>query len=201
MPQRIAVTGAVIDRESGLRDFLRFYVWILICILAALGLCLIVGLQFKWVGLVWSPVSYPAADASTIEIKGPANLFSEETFVVDTAKTYQLSADVRVLPKSDGSPQDSVIYFGVQTFDANGRELKSGPGTYRYAGANKKVIGSQQDWVHIGGLITGEGDSNYNQFRPGTHSVKLVLLPNYQSGDKTFRIRNVGFSERITFAP
>ena len=202
VPSGIAATNAALGREYGFTGFIRFYVRIFVWILAILGFCVVAGLQFKWVGIDWLPGGYPAVDALTLEIKGPANLFSQETFVIDTGKTYQLGADVRVLPKSDGSPQDSVIYFGVQTFDANGKVLGSGPGTYRYAGANKKVVGSQQNWIHIGGLITGEGDSNHNQFRPGTHSVKLVLRPNYGSGDdKIFRIRNVSFSERITFAP
>lgn len=213
VPQRIAVTGAVIDRESGFRDFLRSYVWILVCILAALGLCLIVGLQFKWVGLVWSPVDYsigaPAIEAngqerdrSTIEVKGPASLFSEETFVVDTGKTYELSAEVRILPKDDGTPQVSIVYFGVQTFDANGRELTSGLGTYRYAGANKRNVSSAEGWIHIGGLITGEGDSSHNQFRPGTHSVKLVLLPNYGADSEMVTlVRKASFAQRITLVP
>jgi len=210
VPEEIAVTGAVIDRESGFRGFLWSYVWILACILVALGLCLIIGLQFKWVGLVWSPVDYSIGastieangqerDRSTIEVKGPASLFSQETFVVDTGKTYQLSADVRILPNNDGSPQVSIVYFGVQTFDADGRELKSGLGTYRYAGANKRNVSSAEGWIHIGGLITGEGDGSYNQFRPGTRSVKLVLLPNYGANSEIITlVRNVGFSQRIT---
>lgn len=207
------VAKVFVDQESGFGDFLRSYLWILLCILAALGLSLIVGLQFKWIGLVWSPMDLAKTEASAIgadvqgrdrsalQIKGSASLFSEESFVVDTGKTYQLSADVRVLPQSDGSPQLSIVYFGVQTFDADGRELKSGPGTYRYAGALKRNVSSAEGWVHIGGVITGEGDSGHNQFRPGTRSVRIVLLPNYQSGDRTFIIRNVSFSERITFAP
>lgn len=179
MPSRIIVTNAALSREYGFMGFTRYYSRIFVWILAILGFCLVAGLQFKWIGIDWLPGDYPTADASTLEIKGPANLFSQETFVVYTGRTYKLGADIRVLPKSDGSPQDSVIYFGMQTFDAAGKVPESGPGTYRYAGANKKGVGPQQNWVHIGGLITGEGDSIHNQFRPGTHSVKLVFRPNY----------------------
>lgn len=190
------------EKGSGFSDFIRAYFWILIWIMVALGLFLVVSLQFKWAGIAWFPEQQSEADASAIRFQGPKTVFSKETFAVDTSETYRLSADVRVLSKSDGSPQVSKIYLGVQTFDARGHELRSGPGTYRYAGALNKTLGSEQDWVHIEGLITGEGDENHHQFRPGTRSVKLVLLPNYKSGsDTTLMVRNVEFSQLVTFSP
>jgi hypothetical protein len=198
----MAMAAGETDRKSALRDFIQTYIRILAWIMAGLGLCLIVSLQFKWVGLVWFPDRHLAQDASAVEIRGPKILFSKESFAVDPAMAYQLSADVRVLPKADGSPQLSVVYLGVQTFDANGRELKSGPGTYRYAGASNRTVGSQENWVHVSGLIAGEGDSNHHQFRPGTRSVRLVLLANYRSdSDAALLIRNVEFSQSVTFAP
>jgi hypothetical protein len=202
LSQGITAAAGETDKGSGLSDFIRAYFRILAWILAALGLCLIVGLQFGWVGVTWFPDRFLGADKSALEIHGPKALFSKETFVVDPTNTYQLSADVRVMPKADGSQQMSVVYLGVQTFDANGRELKSNPGSYRYAAASGKRVGSQENWVHVSGLIAGEGDSNHHQFRPGTRSVKLVLLANYRSDkNAVLLIRNVEFSPRVTFTP
>jgi hypothetical protein len=194
----------------GLIDAVRRYVRVLICVLAVCGLGLVIGLQSGWVGLVWSPppalVEVVERDGgnggSLIRVTGPTNVFAKDMIAVDTGRTYRLDADVRVLPKEDGSAQTSVVYFGVSTYDVDGAELKSGPGTYRYAGALGRNISSNEGWVHLSGAITGEGNENYKQFRPGTRSVKLVLLANYQSKDEpVLLIRDVTFSELVTLAP
>jgi hypothetical protein len=106
------------------------------------------------------------------------------------------------LPKEDGSPQTSIVYFGVSTYDADGKELKSSPGRYRYAGASRRNVSSDEGWAHLSGTITGEGNENRSQFRPGTRSVKLVLLANYRAKDEpVMLIRNVTFSELVALAP
>ncbi|WP_315919347.1 hypothetical protein [Mesorhizobium sp. SP-1A] len=182
--------------------FLWFYLRVIVWILALVGLCALLGLQFKWFDKVWPPAERFVLEAPAITVKGPKVVFSKETIAVDTSRVYQLGAEVRVLPRPDGSPQTSMFYFGVQTFDASGTELRSGPGVYRYAGAAKMVLSSNQGWVRVGGVITGEGDISTNQFRPATRTVKLVMLPNYQSsGDVSMMIRNVEFSQRVTMVP
>ena len=181
---------------------MRYYARIAVWILAALGVYLLLGLQFKWFGEVWLVSDRYVLDANPVEIKGPKAIFSNERIAVDPTKTYRLSAELRALPKSDGTLNVSTIYFGVQTFDANGRELKSGPGSYRYAGAFDMSLTSDEGWVKIAGLIAGEGDANHKEFRPGTRFVRLVLLLNYQgSKDMTVMVRNVEFSQQVTFTP
>lgn len=197
--------------SSGFAEAVRLYLRVLVGVMAVVGLCLLIGLQAGWIALV-APDKVEPDDSATaveiddragaVEIIGPETLFSKEMTVVDPRKTYQLEADIRVLPREDGSDQVSAVYLGVATYDAEGKELRSGPGTYRYAGASDRKVSSEDGWVHIAGTITGEGDANHNQFRPGTHSIKLVLLANFRSKDKpVMLIRNVRFSEVVTLAP
>jgi hypothetical protein len=206
---RQAVTGGETKTAVGFADSIWRYVRILGGVLAAIGFCLVFGLQSGWVGIVWSPspalMEVFAKDGgiggAVIRATGPKTLFSKEMIAVDTGKTYRLDADVRVLPQA-GSPRTSVVYLGVSTYDADGKELKSPPGSYRYAGAVGRNVRSDQGWVHLGGTITGEGDENHHQFRPGTHSIKLVLLANYRSKDApVLLIRDVTFSEFVAIGP
>jgi hypothetical protein len=198
-------SGGAVD----LIDSVRRYVRVLICVLAVCGLCLVIGLQSGWVGLVWSPppafVEVVARDGGKggplIKVAGPKNVFSKDMIAVDTGRTYRLDADIRVLPKEDGSAQTSTVFFGVSTYDADGNELRSGPGTFRYAGGSGKFR-SDDGWSHMSGTITGEGDEKHGQFRPGTRFVKLVVVANYQSKDKpVLLIRDVRFTELIELVP
>jgi hypothetical protein len=205
------ITGRGPFKSTGFSDSLRLYLRVLVCVLAVIGLGLVVGLQAGWVDVVWSPeqpldVDSLAPDAATqeatLEAIGSKRLFSKDMIAVDPGKTYRLDADIRVLPGADGSTQTSTVYFGVSTYDASGKELKSGPGSYRYAGALNRNVSSEENWVHIGGTITGEGDDSHKQFRPGTRSIKLVMLPNYRAkGEPVMLIRNVRFSELVAIAP
>src|SRR5690606_41501376 len=72
---------------------------------------------------------------------------SRDVHSFPTRRSSDLEADIRVLPREDGSDQVSAVYLGVATYDAEGKELRSGPGTYRYAGASDRKVSSEDGWV------------------------------------------------------
>lgn len=140
-------------------------------------------------------------DVPVVAIQGPLIVFSP-TIKVDTTASYQYSVEVRVHPKPDGSPQEAKIFAGLATLDQRGDMLTSGPGTYRYAASQGTDINSENGWVLLEGIISGEGDDNHNQFRPGTASVRKVVVVNL-GGDYTVQteIRDIKLVPDISGGP
>lgn len=183
--------------------FIRFYLTILICLFAAAGLVGLAGLQAGWIVAangtsteIALPDDVGDDDAGALSFTQPVTVWSQ-IFPVDTSITYDMSAEVRS-SALDGDPyRGARTYLGVETLDENMRPLRSGPGTYRYAGALNRTIQTHQGWITFEGSITGEGDERHDQFRPGTRFVRVVVLLNYQSEGMRSEVRNVRFGPRL----
>jgi hypothetical protein len=166
-------------------------------VLAAIGVFAATGAYLGWFEPRTPPEKQLSFVGETLEISGSKQLFST-LIPIDPSHQYELSAEIRVLPDKMRREQKSRFYVGVRTFDAAGRELKSGPGTYRYAAAKGKNLSSSDGWSRVSGIITGEGDESHNQFRPGTKKASVVILAN-RNADRTVlaEIRNVELTQLI----
>ncbi len=173
------------------------YLRVATVLLALIGIFALVGTQLGW----FTP-DMPTAKR-ILQIDRPASVagaqkITSKLIPVDTTRRYRIGADIRVLPKDDGSPQVSTVYLGVQTYDAKGKVLNSGPGPYRYAGAADAKVNSKDGWTRLEGVIAEEGDENHYQFRPGTKSVAVIFMPNYKADDSVVsEVRNVEFTQII----
>lgn len=133
-------------------------------------------------------------DDYVLEATGASPIYTADWVEVDPAKTYKLTARIRAI-KDDPKVEGAKTYVGVATFDANGNLQTTAPGTHRYAAMFGRVINSSEGWVEAEGLITGEGNENANQFRPGTKYVKPLALLNYASPDAVSQITYLRFEE------
>lgn len=170
--------------------------------LALAGAISLVSLQAGW--LVFdcgadAPIEQPKDDKAggpdILRSTGSVEVWSE-SIPVDTSKVYDVEMTVKVIPKSGERYSDSRFFLGVATYDENGDELRSGPGTYRYAGGADVYVTSLQGWVKLAGSITNEGDETHAQFRPGTRSVRVVAL--VRNNGVTTDLSNVTFTPRLT---
>lgn len=188
---------------------LRFYLLTLTLVMSAVGFLSIIGLSTGWI----SPTTpyatpdqrgvLPIGSGSSILADGPTALMSQ-MIPVDPGLTYDLSAEVRSIAPQRTSDAWAITYLGVITYDQSGKELKGGPGQYRYGGALKYYLYSTSKWRRVKGFLSGEGDETHNQFRPGTRYIRVVALLNYKTGDgesssasMSTEIRNVFFGPRI----
>ncbi len=133
-------------------------------------------------------------DDSVLELVGSAPLYRSDFIPVDTTKTYKVTVKIRTL-KDDPKAQGATMYVGVATFDADQKLQKTPPGLNRYAAMLARVLKSSDGWVEADGLITGEGNTSFNQFRPGTRFVKPVALINYENPDAISQISYLRFEE------
>lgn len=180
-----------------------FYLRILLGLLAVAGAASLAGMQAGWIVSADSVRAQPPEDdggeediAGDLSATGPATIWSQ-LIPVDTSLVYDLSAEFRAFAL-EGDPLDPArIYLGVATYDKNLNELRSRPGTYRYGGAFNYHLSQVQEWVTLAGSMTGEGDDNHNQFRPGTRFVRIVALLNYRGEATRSEIRNVQFVPRL----
>ncbi|NGN40377.1 hypothetical protein G6N74_04815 [Mesorhizobium sp. CGMCC 1.15528] len=173
------------------------YLRVATVLLALIGIFALGGTQLGW----FTP-DMPTAKR-ILQIDRPASIAGSQRIrskliPVDTSRRYRIGADIRVLPKEDGSPQVSIVYLGVQTYDAKGKAIRTGPGPYRFAGAANVQISSKDGWTRLEGVIAEEGDDSHRQFRPGTKAVEVVVMPNYKA-DKSVvsELRNVEFTQII----
>lgn len=149
-----------------------------------------------------SPIPADAANYSVvdlggdiaIEASGPGPLFRVEPIAIDPAKTYRVTARLRVLV-NDPEVGGARTYVGVATYDASGEMQNSRPGAHRYAALNNRVVTAEEGWIEVEGIITGAGDENRNQFRVGTTTVRPVALLNYQSPGAVSQISRLHFEE------
>lgn len=194
------MTDATMERGQARGMFAEIgmlYLRVATVLLALIGVFALVGMQLGW----FTP-DMPTAK-KVLQIDRPSSIagaqkLTSKLIPVDTARRYRIGADIRVLPKDDGSPQVSTVYLGVQTYDARGKVLKSGPGPYRYAGASNMKVSSKDGWTRLEGVIAEEGDENHYQFRPGTKTVEVVLMPNFKADDSVIsEVRNVEFTQII----
>jgi hypothetical protein len=58
-----------------------------------------------------------------------------------------------------------------------------------------RVISSAEGWIEAEGVITGEGNENANQFRPGTKFVRPLALLNFKSPGAVSQITYLRFEE------
>lgn len=133
-------------------------------------------------------------DDYVLEATGASQIYPTDWVEVDTSKTYRVTAKIRTI-RDDPQVNGAKTYVGVATFDANGNLQTTAPGTHRYAAMVGRVINSSEGWVEAEGLITGEGNENANQFRPGTKYVKPLALLNYASPDAVSQITYLRFEE------
>lgn len=133
-------------------------------------------------------------DDYVLELTGEAPIYATNAIAVDPAKNYRLTAKIRVL-KDDPQLQGATISVGVATFDDQGKLQTSAPGAHRYAAIINRVLKSSEGWIEAEGFITGEGNENHNQFRPGTKSVKPMALINYRSPGAVSQISYLRFEE------
>lgn len=129
-----------------------------------------------------------------LEVTGPSPIYAANAIAIDPAKTYRLTAKIRVL-SDDPAMQGASTYVGVATYDSNGVLQTSAPGAHRYAATANRIIKSSDGWVEVQGEITGEGNETHNQFRPGTKSVRPMALLNYKSPGAVSQISYLRFEE------
>lgn len=190
--------------ESAFLVYVRFYLKILLGLLAAAGFLCLVGLQAGWI-IPANGVAIKAAlseeegkevDADFLSFTGPGSVWSQP-ILVDTSLVYEISAEVRTFSLDEDPYREARTYLGVATFDENMEPIRSGPGTHRYAGAANRIVQMPHGWLALGGSITGEGDERHDQFRPGTRFVRVVALLNYRSEGVRSEIRNIRFTPRL----
>lgn len=116
--------------------------------------------------------------------------YSSKIYPVDTSKRYEIRARLKQTSLASGGTN---AYLGVATFDQNGDAISSGPGTHRYAGGVRPLTINQ--WEEFSGIITGEGDSNHSQFRPGTAFVRLALVLQDPDGNGTVVIDELSIED------
>lgn len=197
-------------RDTGFFIAARFYASVLACVLAIFGVFSIFGWHFGWLAPSKPAPPKIAVQSDTLPIEtekpllaaGPKTLTSQ-LIPVDPSLTYDLSAEVRSIAPPGIKRAAVLTFLGVITYDQNGKEIRGGPGTYRYAGALDYNLYSGTAWREVSGPITGEGNETHHQFRPGTRFVRVVALLNYRAiGTSveremmTSEIRNVRFSAR-----
>lgn len=190
---------------------LHLYVRILVVLLALAGVAALAGLQAGWLVPAASDLSRGPddrdgeniADNSGLDnaVTGPTKVQSQ-LIPVDTSLTYQISAEVRAFSPEDDLMAGTRIHFGVETYDAEMRLLRSGlGGTHRYSGTLNRVLQPVSGWVTLSGVMAGEGDERHDQFRPGTRYVRVVALLNFRTPGMRTAIRNVRFGPRISLEP
>ncbi|MGB3500423.1 MAG: hypothetical protein WBA44_02290 [Mesorhizobium sp.] len=132
--------------------------------------------------------------ASVVRAKGPLQLFSSEMIKVDTARSYEVKVRLRLLPAPDGSQRSTRVYVGLATYDANGVLQTSQPGAHRYGVMANEQVSSNDGWIERTAVFSGAGDERHDQFRPGTASVRLLVLANYRSdADNEVEISELGW--------
>ncbi len=197
--------------DTGFLTAVRFYARILASVLAVIGFLSVIGWYAGWV-IVPKPEP-PRAVVPTetliVETDKPVKAVGSKAMTsqlvpVDPSLTYELSAEVRSVAPPGSGPVAANTYLGVITYDLNGKEIRGGPGTYRYAAASKYPLYSTPSWRTLSGSIAGEGNESHNQFRPGTRFIRVIALLNYgdhgnlvESGMITTEIRNVQFAPRL----
>ncbi len=198
-------------KSSAFFTALSFYARVLAGVLAAIGIVSIIALQTGWLTLFSEADDRaPQSDALALNAEEPAvaangnKVVMSQMIPVDSSLTYDISAEVRSIAPANVKNGLARTYLGVATFDKDRKEIRGGPGTYRYAGAFNFRLYSDAGWRALSGSITGEGDEAHTQFRPGTRYVRIVALLNYVSGDEkaetagmTTEIRNVRFAPRL----
>ncbi len=198
-------------KNSAFFTALSFYARVLTGVLAAIGIVSIIALQTGRLTLFSEADDRaPQSDALALNAEEPAvaangnKVVMSQMIPVDSSLTYDISAEVRSIAPTNVKNGLARTYLGVATFDKDRKEIRGGPGTYRYAGAINFRLYSDAGWRVLSGSITGEGDEAHTQFRPGTRYVRIVALLNYVSGDPqaetedmTTEIRNVRFTPRL----
>ncbi|WP_299001735.1 hypothetical protein [uncultured Shewanella sp.] len=158
------------------------------------------GYSHGFVGPANELVSIPESDTAQVikagqyggnvlRLTGEQYVFTIGTFPVDTAKRYKVKFTVRQHQDSD----QSKIYAGVVTLDANYAFISGGAGTHRYCGISS-VIHESDGFCTFEGSITGIGDAHDN-FRVGTVYVRLVAIVNYRNGTGIADIDELSFYE------
>lgn len=132
-------------------------------------------------------------DDTIVEVNGPGPLYQIEAIEIDPARTYKVTARLRVLV-DDPEVGGAYTYVGVATYDADGVMQTSSPGTHRYAALNR-VVRADEGWVEAEGIMTGAGDESHSQFRVGTKTVRPLALLSYQSPGAVSQISHLRFEE------
>ncbi|WP_422452446.1 phage tail protein I [Endozoicomonas sp. ALC066] len=112
-------------------------------------------------------------------------VFCSQPIPVQTSRIYKIRFKVRQTQDDVGK---SRVYVGVATLDAQFNNLTSGPGSHRYCAVSNRSITVSEGWQVFEGEITGEGDENHNQFRPGTAYIRPMFIVNYNAGTGTAQV-------------
>ncbi|UYM14254.1 phage tail protein I [Endozoicomonas euniceicola] len=112
-------------------------------------------------------------------------LHCSQAIPVQTGRVYRVRFKVRQTVDNPGS---SGIFAGVATLDKDFNYLNSDPGWYRYCCTFGRSITSADGWQVFEGEITGEGDDNHNQFRPGTAYIRPMFFVNCWDGTGTAQV-------------
>ena len=124
-----------------------------------------------------------------IRLTGTQLMFHSQVFRVDPARRYKVRFVVRQI--QDPTNGGSGVYAGVATLDGNFNALTTNPGTHRYCAATGTSITVAQGRRVFEGIITGEGNSNHNQFRPGTVFVRPMFIVNYNAGNGIAEVESI----------
>lgn len=197
-------------KNSAFLTAFGFYARVLACVLTAVGIASIIALHTGWLSFSKPHERTAQSAAMPLNLEETAvtangnKVLMSQMIPVDSSLTYDISAEVRSIAPANMKNGLARTYLGVATFDKDRKELRSSPGTYRYAGAINFQLYSDAGWRVLSGSITGEGDEAHTQFRPGTKYVRIVALLNYLYGDPqaetknmTTEIRNVRFLPRL----
>jgi phage minor structural protein len=133
------------------------------------------------------------AGGNVLELTGTKWVYFKNPIPVDTSRVYRVGFRVRQI--QDTTVGDSRVYAGVATYDKNGNLQTTSPGTHRYCAVAGVKITVAEGWRYFEGIITGEGNTSHNQFRPGTAYVKPTFIVNYNGGNGVAQVDLVEFKD------
>ena len=101
-------------------------------------------------------------------------LMGVKKFPFDPSRKYRVS----IAYWTGAGPGPSQLYAGFSAYDASGNALAHNPGSYAYVAALGVQQPANAGWVEYSGLVVPQSPGIYG-YPPGTASISLLVLPNY----------------------
>lgn len=176
------------------------YVRFLVVLFAVVGIVLLALVQFQFLSLTRIEKQPRESSSSDVVTMTGYHLLTSDYVPVDTDGEYEITLEVRVLPGPGDATRTSRLFLALRCLGEDSEILYDGDiMAVRYAGANDRILYSSRGWTTIRGTIGGVGKSN-TTFAPGTKSVAIWALPNFETEDSTVEIRNVKFTRMVSLS-